>query len=366
MVGRRKTKSASTPPTKKSAGKAPRKVRKSAESVKDSESNGKVLRKTNENSVSGEDSETGRDSDVSTESQYDEQSESDATNQPKWKRAGKKGKSAVQGEFICKGGENKCDKVIKNAECIRCDVCANWYHPACQGLEKGAFEAISDYDIFWICGQCKEQLLKAKNVKDEISKDVQKMEARIIGKVEEVKNLMVKEIDKKVQDGLKKVEVKIGESSSVLKKVVQEKSVDRSKNVVIHNLPESSSTDSKERQKEDMEAVKKMVSDLCRNEAIVDITQTFRLGKRMSTDNGEMDRRPRLLMVKLAKQEDVELLLKKRFGLKDEGYPNIYINKDLSEEEREQQWKLRMELKKKGRDNYKIFRGQVVPRDQQE
>ena len=113
-----------------------------------------------------------------------------------------------------------------------------------------------------------------------------------------------------------------------------------------------------------MAAVQKMISEFCGSELSSSITQTFRLGKKRS-DDGEVDRRPRLLMVKMAKQEDAEALLKNRFRLKEVGYPNVYVNKDLSEEEREKQWRLRMELKKRGRDTHRIFRGQVVPRGQQ-
>ena len=224
-----------------------RKVKKNTNAVNQNggAESGKVDRKLSSDSSSGEDIvESGREteSDVSTEGQGDDvhatQSKS-KSDQSKWKQAGKKAKGTDKAEYVCKGGGNKCDKVIKSTDaCIQCEACAGWFHPTCQGLVRGAFEAISEHDIFWVCGKCKDEFLEQRKMKKQTEQNFKKMEATIVSKVEEVKKLMVKEIDRRVDDGLKKVEMKIGESSTVLKKVVQEKSIDRTKNVIIHNLPE--------------------------------------------------------------------------------------------------------------------------------
>ena len=67
----------------------------------------------------------------------------------------------------------------------------------------------------------------------------------------------------------------------------------------------------------------------------------------------------------LKKADDVDILLKKRFQLKDLGYPNIYLTKDFSKEECENQWKLIEEVHKKGKDYHRIFQGCLVPREEQ-
>ena len=57
------------------------------------------------------------------------------------------------------------------------------------------------------------------------------------------------------------------------------------------------------------------------------------------------------------------MLYKSRFNLKEKGYPNTYITRDLSLEERERQKKLRQELVQKGKDSHKISGGKVVPKN---
>ena len=75
--------------------------------------------------------------------------------------------------------------------------------------------------------------------------------------------------------------------------------------------------------------------------------------------------RPRLLLVRFQKKEHAELVLSNRFGLREAGFKNMYINKDLTKEQRENERKLREELKEKGRDTHMIFRGRVVPRERE-
>ena len=70
------------------------------------------------------------------------------------------------------------------------------------------------------------------------------------------------------------------------------------------------------------------------------------------------------MLVKFEMKEEANKLFQERLGLKNAGYNNVYINRDLSKEEREKQHKLRVELRAKGREAYRIFRGKVVPRDQ--
>ena len=112
----------------------------------------------------------------------------------------------------------------------------------------------------------------------------------------------------------------------------------------------------------DAKELSKITQALCGETTSIKTAQVFRLNRQRPKDQNEIDRRPRLLLIKLESEEDAEALLTKRFGLREAGFPNVYITKDLSKEEREKQWKLREEWKKKGKDSHKIFRGRVVPR----
>ena len=68
------------------------------------------------------------------------------------------------------------------------------------------------------------------------------------------------------------------------------------------------------------------------------------------------------MLVGLKKKEDVDMLIKERWNLSKVGFSNIYITRDLTPEQREEQKKLREELASKGKDTHRIFRGRVVPR----
>ena len=139
--------------------------------------------------------------------------------------------------------------------------------------------------------------------------------------------------------------------------------IDRSCNVLLHNIPESESEEPEVRKEFDAMKVKDIARALYGENAQCDIQNAFRLGKKSVADGNIVSRKPRLLLVKLESKEQVEKLLKERFSLKDKGYPNIYITRDLPLEEREKQRKLRAELQQKGRDTHKIVRGKVVPKN---
>ena len=67
-------------------------------------------------------------------------------------------------------------------------------------------------------------------------------------------------------------------------------------------------------------------------------------------------------MIKLKDTDYVNKLIKRRTHLKEAGYLNVYITKDMSPEERAIQRQLREELRHKGKEMHRFFRGKVVPR----
>ena len=95
----------------------------------------------------------------------------------------------------------------------------------------------------------------------------------------------------------------------------------------------------------------------------MEVENVIRLGRRQENGDGTMDdRKPRLMLIKLRDQSDVELLLKNRWSLKDRGFANTYLTSDLPPVEREARRKLSLELAEKGKETQVIFRGKVVPR----
>ena len=162
----------------------------------------------------------------------------------------------------------------------------------------------------------------------------------------------------------------IQKSAQELQELVRKKDErgTRETNILIHNIPESLSVDPEVRKKYDSDSFDNIVHALLGEEKEIVTEKVYRLGKnpttaRHSGASHADDSKPRLLMVKLSKKEDVEELLRNRWSLSKVGFPNIYLTRDLMPEEREAQRKLREELRQKGKEHYRIFRGKIVPRE---
>ena len=128
----------------------------------------------------------------------------------------------------------------------------------------------------------------------------------------------------------------------------------RKLNVVVHNLPEETGDTPAERSSKDQAAFETVVKEGLKLK--VNSTKSFRAGKRIPE-------RPRLLIVTIDTMEAKLDLLSKVSQLKDTRWSNIYINPDLTKEEREEGKKLRAELKSRreaGEANLTIRRGKVV------
>ena len=286
-----------------------------------------------------------------------------------WWEAGKKGKQTKKVRFMCKGGEEPCDRVISGKEkSIQCEACLEWFHPKCQDLCAEAFKAISTYHLLWICNECRERLGRILDMGKRVEACIEKAEKRITRVVMENKKEAAEEVEKKVQGQLKKMEEQvtkqIDSTSETLKKVVQNKdeSEERSNNLIIHGLEESKKNEGVQRKEEDKQKVMEIAKAVCGNDVKLKVTGIVRL--RGKQGDQEQNGKPRLLLVKFETKEEANKLFQERLGLKNAGYNNVYINRDLSKEEREKQHKLRVELRAKGRETYRIFRGKVVPRDQ--
>ena len=300
-----------------------------------------------------------------------------------WSSASKKGRKGKEIVYICTGGKKQCGKVIEGREkCIMCESCGGWFHTHCQELSPGAIDALESFELPWVCMACRVDLrqkrrmerkidrcidARMKDMEKSIREQIDESEKRLAKKFAESKQQSTIELDQKVVDELKNIETnvtkEIGRSSDSVKKVVaeQERKVDRSHNVIIHNIPESENVNSKEH---DLTIVKEMIDAICGKDSGVKVEKVFRLQANSSAVNpSERQTRPRLLLVRFEKKEHADLVLKRRFGLREAGFPNKYINKDLPREQREAVRKLRQELKENGKDAFKIFRGRVVPRD---
>ena len=303
-----------------------------------------------------------------------------------WLSATKKGLKGKQVAYICDGGRKRCGKVIEGKEkCILCESCGKWFHTQCQELCDEAIDALESYELPWVCRRCRADLKQKRNLENKIDRcieekmkemekvikvQLQETEKRIAQKFSDCKQQSVTQFDKRIEEGLKNVEMnvtkEIGRRSDTVMKAVteQERKVDRSHNVVMHNIPEREGGSATERREHDLQIIKQITEGICGKDNDLKVEKAIRLQGREGNGSEGMSR-PRLLLVRFQKKEHAELVLSNQFGLREAGFKNMYINKDLTKEQRENERKLREELKEKGRDTHMIFRGRVVPRERE-
>ena len=125
-------------------------------------------------------------------------------------------------------------------------------------------------------------------------------------------------------------------------------------NIIVHNVPESSSEESLTRKNEDTE----FVSKLCESQfnAKVSIVKAYRLGKKGA--------KPRLLKISLSSVSEKATVLKNCTQLRNRStpppYQNIFISPDLTPKEQKRSKELRSELKERNKNGhlYQIKTGQ--------
>ena len=235
--------------------------------------------------------------------------------------------------------KDDCDRSIE------CYSCRNWFHQRCTTLTKQAFKFLEEGDnsIQWICPKCQsksaDETKKLHHIEGRIEYLVSLMsnlEETIMTKVDlkikqQIENSFSeknKEIEEKV---VKQIEMKMEE---------KEEKEKRSNNIVIWNLPESTEEDTKLKKKEDLSNAAKLLSQIVDIEE-GDLTESLRIGRK--TEN-----KPRLLKLTVASQEQKkQIIANARKINKPNTVPKdrIYINPDMTPAERDQEKKMRDNLK---------------------
>ena len=298
-------------------------------------------------------------------------------------------------EYNCKGGKKVCGlDIVVGEDSIQCDLCEQWFHSGCQGLDDGALKAISDNDLLWLCMACKPNLMDVLRIGMKMEAKLEAVEKKIIGafktaapktepnnqlgeKIKELEKVVVEimskqqtevekslQVQKEVADSMPKLQSELKKNTQELKSTVERKDDKerREVNVIIHNIPESKASDPEARKNYDLKSFCN-IKEAILGERNVEVEKIFRLGKKRESEGEEDEPKPRLMLVRLKKKENVEALMNKRWDLRKTTFDNVYISRDLSPEEREVQKKLRDELKAKGRETHRVFRGKVVPRE---
>ena len=152
-------------------------------------------------------------------------------------------------------------------------------------------------------------------------------------------------MENKVEGQLKKMEEQVSkqfESSSETLKVVQNQervaeTQERSANLIIHGSQESQKSDAGQRKEEDRKNVVELSRAVCGEDADLRISDVIRLRRKSEGNQPAPSDKPGLLLVKFETKDDANKLFQKRLELKGAGYHNVYINRDLSKEDREKE-----------------------------
>ena len=319
----------------------------------------------------------------------DSETDNEQSNQGDWQTVARS--SSKNGQSLCKGKTERGGCTIMDKDTvIVCKLCETEFHPACQDLSAEAHKAISKHKLLWLCLYCKNKLISMNEMEKRMEKRIEETEKTILKAIMEVKpiedikkNLEAKianmetAVIEKIKEQQVMVESSLREQQQVVKEmpkftaelktsakelkelvVSKDDKDNREKSMLLHNIPESIESDAKERKDYDEASFQNIVSALVGNATGIEVEKVYRLGKKREGP----DAIPRLMMVELKKKDDVDQLIKKRTGLRDLGFPNIYLTRNLSPDERAKEKALREELHKKGKDTHYLFRGKVIPR----
>lgn len=300
-----------------------------------------------------------------------------------------KDRETVSDPSICKGdGETDCGKQVLDDEFggVECELCLAWYHPACQGLNDVGYGVVCKNALFWICKQCQKFVPKFQSIMQgtTASQPESRHLARIEQKVDYLSKAVLEqkvtanqalssaeETKKLFADVVKGKDVRNDQTKTFTSEDIQkcfekfqtekDEQEKRKCNIVVSNMPESEASTGEERKREDITKLVDVIKDELRLN--IRVENAFRAGKKQ-------ENRPRILIVTLSSEASKWDVLKTAKLLReseDEVVRNIYINKDLSVQEREQQKKLRDEVKTRRAqgENVRIVRGKCVTvRDQ--
>ena len=315
-------------------------------------------------------------------------------------------------DSVCRGGFSKvCGKALKETDCVSCDICQRWFHPACQKLSPSAFSALCHYEFFWSCDICRIKLpdiieagksCVVMNQKiDEMTKLIEEHQKAVKEQLGEVTVLLRSQKDeqassaKKISDLEKSMEdvstTLSGEASAKKKLEVSLKKILKDEGKTTRDeLTEAMSALGRERkesrqggpastqmQNEVAKSVKECIEQEKRRKNIVvhnlkepdaelsvegkqeDDKHTFQeMCKETMRLNTRVEKtfrvgkstsgRPRLLIVVLEEEATKWEVLRMARNLRDvECYNNIYITPDLTPEEQARDKALRQELKRR-------------------
>ena len=274
---------------------------------------------------------------------------------------------------------NKCNIKFKSgAEKVGCGFCSKWQHATCAGISAEMFNQLcTENQLHWYCKECNAIAPGVIAVVQKCTKD----NAKLLQEVQDLKTEL-KEVKEEIQDMKDGNEETFVETVKKLAKAVYEEEQVESKpiqqtNEVIRSIARREvheNNDKKGRETnlvlfnvdEEKEDEEKEVTEIL---AYLEVDVEVRGIRRMGREKKAGKTRP--IWVKLASKQERNSVLDKAKNLRTSNlYKEIFINKDMTQQERDAAHKLREELKEKrknereGQSKYFIRRGRVIRVDE--
>lgn len=271
------------------------------------------------------------------------------------------------------GGDNcgKCKVEVKKKDnAIMCDLCKKWFHAGCGKCSLSLYKVLKEEeDQLWFCPACKPNMVQAcaevKRLREEntmMKKQMQELREKYDELTENFKKSeegwKLKEeglVNKAVKEAVVKMEKLLDKSER--QREEKEDRERRRKNLIVFNMPESDKQLGKDREKEDVERCDLVFNNILQVEGCK-IEKVFRLGKKQE---GKI--RPTL--VKLEEEHSKWHIISKAKNLKqeeDEVIKRLIIALDMTPQQREEDFKLRQELRRKREEGESCYikKGKIV------
>ena len=256
-------------------------------------------------------------------------------------------KNAKKVKFPC----GKCD-AESTGMAVKCHSCDQWYHFGCvEGMNKDwfdsckkTFEAIGT--SAFLCKTCRKVSAVQTKVTKELRSELKEVKDKVM--VLEMQNealaQKLENLELKIEKANSKVENYEKEVSSTVEKAKEEvrteitKRDERGSNIVVFGLEETKEPDTKKWKEEEQKKVEELLE---RIEVVGKVQVQHRAGKpRAEGEN------PRPLIVKVADDETREKVFRNASKLsRVVGKERVYINYDLTPQQREEEKRKETELK---------------------
>ena len=274
----------------------------------------------------------------------------------------------------------RCNTMCKDTDkALQCDMCKDWFHIKCVGVPDKTYEMIRDSNelkcgVRYFCPVCDPKAM-------DMVQSFSTMKLRQDG--------FERELEKMKEKLIEMCEMKDVTFATKIKNTAREESYDVSErqqkalNLVISALPEIDDTsDEAKADKErlgltdcttEQEIFNKVMENIDGLDAEnVEVEECSRIPTRRREDGP-----PRYMLVKLKCPTAKRMILEKsgktfrkrdlQTGVFTHAYKNVYINNDLTKEERLKQYELRMEKRRRteaGEKDLIIRNGEIIQRPQ--